>query len=475
MRLVSGDMRVATIIIVLSALLGCGKSPERLLGADVIVLEGATLIDGTGSAPRRNAVIVLRGGRIIRVGGEGEFVYPPGSTTIDLTGEWIIPGLIDTHAHMPSPQDQEGVLSTLLAFGITTVRNPAAEPEEGVELRDRIARGDVPGPRLRTAGNLIDAPGGIFSGASWVTEVATEQEVRGEVRRQVAEGVDLIKVYRSVPPPLVKAAIDEAHALGRPVLGHLGATTWREAATFGIDGLAHFGIFGTPWELAPEEDRATIKQSCDGRGDGEGLRILGTMVPADGQEAAAWAHLLAAQHVTVEPNLVLLQAVFWGDDRSVLQALEPAYAPASWRDGTWFDAVPHPYLGPHTEQWKEEAQATYPLFERLVRLLERSGVVLTVGTDLMNPWMTPGVAYHRELELLVRAGLSPNEVLVAATRNGAVALGLEREVGTIEEGKAADLVVLRSDPTVSIRNTRAIERVFLGGAEHVPARLAGSR
>ncbi len=108
-------------------------------------------------------------------------------------------------------------------------------------------------------------------------------------------------------------------------------------------------------------------------------------------------------------------------------------------------------------------------------LLNREGVVLTVGTDLMNPWMTPGVSYHREMELLAAAGLTSQDVLIAATRNGAIALGLEGEVGVIRQGMAADLVVLKSDPEADIRNTRAIESVYLRGAVLRPSDLLSSR
>jgi len=467
-------LKAFAIIVMLLALSSCQSAREQLQGDNLVILENATLIDGTGAAPRPKSVVVLHGERILRVGSVGQFAHPPDSKVLDLSGRWIVPGFIDTHAHMPEPQDQEEVLKTLVAFGITSVRNPGAEPS-ALALRDRIARGRVLGPRLVTAGNLIDAPGGIFSDAPWVTEVSTEEEVRAEVRRQIADGVDWIKVYRGLPPALVQTAVEEAHRLGRPVLGHLGSTTWSEAAGFGINGLAHFGIFGTPWELVPEDHQAAVRNACNECDTGEGFRLLRADLSEPGGATDTWARQLEAHHVTVEPNLVLLRAVLWGDDAAVLQTLEPQFAPAGWQDGTWFDAVPHPYRRPCTTEWAEEAQQTYPLFERLVSLLYRKGVVLTVGTDLMNPWMTPGVSYHQEMELLVAAGIEPAAVLGAATKGGAEALGLDGEVGTIQQGMAADLVVLSLNPVADIRNTRAIERVFLRGTELDPSNLLTHR
>lgn len=465
---------VATIVAV-SLFAGCSRGPEPIQGKNIVILERATLIDGMGSAPRPNSVVALAGDRILRVGTTGQFAYPHDAEVLDLQGKWVIPGFIDTHAHMPDSTDQEQVLRTLLAFGITSVRAPAADPATAVELRDRIARGDILGPRMKTAGRLIDVPGGIFSG--WAAEVTTGDEIRAEVVQQATEGVDYIKLYRGIPPDLAQVAIEEAHRLGLRVLGHLGATMWGQAAAFGIDGLCHFGIYATPWELAPQSEWTAIKRACDdcgSAGDEDGFRILRERVDAGGPEAARWARELAARGVTVEPNLVLLRAVFWGDDQQVLDSLEPSYMPDAWRDGSWFNAVPHPYRAPCTAEWAAEAQATYPLFESLVVLLHRNGVILSVGTDLMNPWMTPGVSYHREVELLVAAGLSTADALRAATWNGAVALGIEAETGSVEEGKIADLVVLESDPLADIRNTRSIKTVFVRGTRMKPLTLLRS-
>jgi len=454
---------------------GCTDSAETLDGEALIVLEGATLVDGTGSAPIVDSVVVLRGDRIFRVGVVGQYSYPADAVVHDMSGNWMVPGFIDTHAHMPEPDEQEHVLRVLVAFGITSARAPAGIAEANVKLREALKRNEILGPQIQTAGRLIDAPDGPFTG--WAAEVKMDEEIRAEVRRQADEGVDYVKLYKGIGPELAKAAIDEAHSLGLRVIGHLGNTTWSQASSFGIDGIVHSGIYATSWELGPESDWELIRLAFyDGKnaGDEVGFRVLREDVVADGPEATKWARELAEQRTPVEPNLVLLQAVIWGDDASIYKALEQEYAPASWRNGSWLYAFPHPYSAARTAEWASEARKTYPLFEQLAVLLYRSGAVLTVGTDMMNPWMTPGVAFHREMQLLVQAGLSPAEVLVAATRNGAIAMGIDDQVGTIDEGKVADLVVLRADPTADITNTRHIESVYLRGKKLDRNELPGS-
>lgn len=450
--------------VLLLALVGCTNSVEELDGDALVVLEGLTLFDGTGATPISESVIVLHDDRIVKVGVIGQYSYPNNAVVRDLSGKWIVPGFIDTHAHMPEPVDQEHVLRVLVAFGITSARVPAGIAEANVNLREKIRRNEILGPQIQTAGRLIDGPNGPFTG--WAAEVSTVEEIRAEVRRQAGEEVDYVKIYTGIGPELAKAAIDEAHSLGIRVLGHLGDTTWSQASSFGIDGIVHSGIYGTPWELLPESDWETIRLAINkgsNPGDEAGFQTLRESVAADGLEAANWARNLAEQRTPVEPNLVLLQAVIWGNDASVLDALDQEYDPPSWRNNSWFYGFPHPYSAARTAAWLSEAQKTYLLFEQLAVLLYRRGAILTVGTDMMNPWMTPGVSFHREMQLLFEAGLTPAEVLVAATRNGAIAMGISDQVGTVEEGKVANFVVLSADPLVDITNTRHIESVYLRG------------
>src|SRR3954468_2831085 len=201
-----------------------------------IVLRGATLLDMTGAPPHR-ADVVLDGERIAAIVPPGE---GKGDRTVDLTGKFLLPGFADLHAHvLLHPTDAKGhlaakadrgltslALKLLLAHGVTTVRDPGAETEAAVALRKSLAAGTIPGPRLSTCGRILDT--GTVDSEPFV-RVRTADEARIEVRRQADAGVDCIKAYAGIRPDVLRAILDEAHTRHLPVLGHLLATTWREA------------------------------------------------------------------------------------------------------------------------------------------------------------------------------------------------------------------------------------------------------
>ena len=447
-------------ILVLLALYGC--APTELPVGDRLVLQHATVIDGTGARPRDDVTIVIQGGRIesIKSGNEGRTLST--DRVIDLRGRWVVPGFIDMHAHlsMQFPEERFEVLRTLLAFGITTIRTPAASSEAGVEIRDRVASGGVVGPRIFAAGpymgvNPVERR--VLSGVA--VHVGTVADVREEVKRQAASGVDYIKVYRSLSPELVAAAIEEAHSHGIKVIGHVGETSWIEAARAGIDVFVHSfpGMLPLRGEEFAKLSRAEYQRQWH------------STLALRSREMDTLVSTLLDGRVEVNPTLVMTETMRFSDDSLVLERLEPSFAPtdiaAAWR------AESHRYTREWTVDDFKEMQDGFPTILETVRLFHQRGVLLTAGTDVGNPWITPGVSFHRELELFVRAGIDPLDVLSIATRNGAEALGILDEVGTIEPGKIADLVILRDSPVEDIRNTRSIEVVYKGGQRFEPQAL----
>jgi imidazolonepropionase-like amidohydrolase len=435
-------------------------------GAEQLVLRDMNVINPADPQPLSPHMdIVIENGRIRSVEPFRKEKSYPNARVLNLSGRYLVPGFVEMHAHLlasphhptqnsllpaPDPSTTAQYLRTLLAFGITTVRDPGDPTGSIVSLKKAVAEGKLTGPTIFAAGSIINTsvPGPEF------VRVATADEVCERIRLQRQEGVDFIKLYSSLPPELVAAGIRCAHAQGLKVIGHMQRTTWTEAANLGIDAIAH----GVPWSAAylRPEDRANAPGNIFGRIywlehldlNSEGIQeLLGT---------------LNRHHVTIDATLITYHTKFWGNDARYVRSPDLRLAPKQYRDG-W-------RKGSFTADWSDEdysaAQTQWPKVLAFVRRLYDSGVLLTVGTDSPTPWTIPGVSFHQELLLLHDAGISNLEVLRMATYNGSVSLGKEEEFGSIKNGMRADLVVLTANPLEDLRHTRAIESVIQNGVVH---------
>lgn len=460
LRCAATHVRSLAIVMILMLVTGCrGQSGP-------LVLKNAQVIDTIGTASQRWANLCIEDGLIIALwspndsGEEGQSLAPtcataPGARTIDLEGGYLLPGFIDLHVHFPPDSAvQEAIAGQLVRYGVTTVLNPGARPGAGVVFRDRPPMAPL---RILTAGIIIDYRPEAGEALEWATFVASEQEVRAEVQRQVASGVDFIKYYASMPPALVAALNDEANKHGIPVIGHSVATTWLDATNAGTTMLVHSG-YSTPMdELVnlPDPQSATDAEWYAGYAD----------APA-GTGFDRLARALIEHEVTVVPTLAITRAGGLGKDAALLPEYETDLAPEAelpgwWSDG-WRDG--HPQYGEVTEEEAVLLEEVYwPAVLSITHAMYSRGVHLGVGSDVGNSWITPGASFHLEMELYQRAGIPAPAIITMATRHGAEALGLEEELGAIEVGKRADLVVLGSNPLDDIRNTRDIRMVFVGG------------
>lgn len=427
----------------------CTSSAQQ---TDLTYLRGGTLLDMTGKAPYE-ADIVIRDGRIEAVG--KKLPVPTGARVINVSGKCILPGFIDMHAHVTflrtgesasyDRATSEQVLKLLLTYGITTVRNPAAPTVEGVRLREDVERGTILGPRILTAGEVLN--GGPFS---------TEKEIRNEVDRQAAAGVDYIKVYANSTPEQTTVAIDEAHKRGLKVIGHLQTTDWPTAAAEGIDFVTH----GVSWSASalPPEKRDAYRAEQKRVGSMKARIFWLESVNVNGPEIGAAIASLKQHHISDDPTLVAYKTKFvpleeYRGNQNV--SLAPAAMQESWKHGGFTaDWTPSDYA---------RMSRVWPKMLQIVNRYYREGVLLTTGTDLPNDWVVPGVSLHQEMEILTEAGIPNEAVLAMATRNAAVALGHKKEIGTIEVGKRADLVVLRANPLKNIHNTQQIQYVLSDG------------
>jgi imidazolonepropionase-like amidohydrolase len=441
-----------------------------------IAIRNVSIIDGTGAPARPAQTVLVRDGLIERIGPVASIRPPSGARVIDGSGKWLIPGLFDLHAHVnlgpvrgmatgKPVVDIDTTMSSwslrmLLAFGVTTIRDPGGSAAQSVALRDSVARGRLVGPRIFTAGDVIDASD--FPGL--VERARTPDEVRAAVRRQAALGVDYIKLYASLGPEAVQAGIAEAHVLGKKAIGHLFATSWTQAALAGIDGIVH-SVPSSPRLLTPERRAAFLKNVAR---NARFMLQWHEYYDPQSAEADSMIGALVARRVVHDPTLVVFEAMAWGDSARVTESPELRFAPPRLLENWRTDFT---LSGGFKPADYDSSKLVWPAVLRFVKQLYDRGVFLVTGTDANNPWVPPGSSIHRELELLVSAGIPPLAVLRMASRNGAEALGILDQVGTIEPGKRADLVLLDADPSVNIGNTRKIRWVMKDGRERTPDEL----
>ncbi|HEU4444293.1 MAG TPA: amidohydrolase family protein, partial [Nitrososphaeraceae archaeon] len=290
-----------------------GMSNHTLAQNDdgVIILEGATVIDGTGDFPKPNTNIIINGSRIASLSSNttNNYDFSLAKNVFNLTGKYIIPGLFDMHAHVANVRknsynqnESEYMLRMLLAHGITTIRNPGGPTEQSVALRENVSEGKIAGPQIFTAGQLLNTPDIPVPFVE--RQVQTEQDVRQEVRTQAAFGVDYIKLYVGLTPDLVEAAIDEAHINGKKVVGHLYMTSWTDAANLGIDALTH-GVPVSPFLLS-EGDR----QEFLAFGDHPFNHLLWLdLVDLNGPEINNMISALVNNEIPVDPTLDIYEII----------------------------------------------------------------------------------------------------------------------------------------------------------------------
>lgn len=463
------QIRYALSIAILLSFFGTALAQESTQ-EPVTVLQHVAVVDTARGTLLPDRAVEIRRDRITAVAPSAGYKPPTGARVLDLPGRYVVPGFVEMHAHLFShPWDEKGelmprfdreatleMLRLLLAHGITTVRDPGSETEAAVTLRRMIAEGKVTGPSLLTAGRIVNASS--FNPEPFAP-VKDEAAIRREIRWQAAAGVDFIKVYSSMTPELLKVAVEEAHAHGLRVIGHLQRTTWTQAAELGIDAVTH----GASWspEYLSEADRPGYDQTVFGRV--YWLEHLDLKSPV----VVSMAETLARRRVTVDPTLIAMHTKFWGNDPRYTQHPQMSLAPEAFRRG-WPKGI---FTASWTDDQYRQAQARWPKMQALTKLLFDRGVLLTVGTDTPTPWIIPGVSFHEEMALLAEAGIPAKDVLRMATANGAKALGKEKSIGAVAAGMRADLVVLRANPLEDIRNTREIEMVLQGGKTHAPKDL----
>ncbi len=432
---------------------------------------GATVFDGTGADPIEDAVVIVIGDRILEIGPREAVSVPEYLRMVDVSGTWIVPGLVDAHIHYfqsgglyTRPDvidlrarrpyetemalieaDLEETFRRYLASGVTSVVDVGGG-FWNFEVRER-ANGQLYAPRTAVAGPLVSTVSRpqLDIGDPPIIEAESPEAARELVRKQLDHDPDLVKIWFIVPEdgdftpnlPIIEATIDEAHGAGVRVAVH---ATQLEAARAAVKAGADVLVHSVDDELVDDEFVALVRD--------HGTIYTSTLIVMEGYDEVLGqrVELMPVERELGNPDVVTT----WGE-----------VPPASFPDE--FMASRH--------AWFERSRAV--MLSNL-KAMHDGGAIVAAGTDAGNIGTLHGPAIHRELQLMAEAGLAPREVLLSATRNAAFVFAADPEAGTLARGKYADFLVLDADPLADVANLQRIRKVVKGGVDLGPADILPS-
>jgi imidazolonepropionase-like amidohydrolase len=422
--------------------------PAASGAAKPLALVGGMLLTGYDVPPVHHAAVLIRGDRIVAAGPASEVPIPPDATVIDTSGRTMMPGLIESHAHLVILGDGDYVrwfawidkqgratmlprvmaisAKQLLMAGITTAVDLGAPLDESLAIRDRIAKGEIPGPRMMMSGPWLTRTPAIFP-PDYQIKVTSPEQAGQETERLAAAGVDVIKAHAGLTFEDYKAIVAAAHRHQLKVIAHVYAEQdVRHALDAGVDVLTHAGSAGTAPPYSPELIRDIVNA---------GRPVVVT----------------AAHRSWIYPDTAAFP------ERLDDPQLKEDFGPDIWAEV--HDSLKNWPALPYFARTDREMFFR----ERGIRQFIESGAVMGMGTDNGTPMNFHTDALWREIKVHVDMGMTPLRAIGAATRVNAAILGRGRDVGTIDPGKLADVIVVDGDPLFDIAALAHVETVVKGG------------
>ena len=422
---------------------GCGETTTPVVEPVGLALVGGQLIDGTGSLPIPDSVVVIRDGRIESAGGRDVTSIPSGSEVIDVTGKTIIPGLVNLHVHYRgSPEEIERQFRTQLYYGVTTARSIGSDSADVIPFLLEANAGRAKFPRAYTAGLGFSHPNGF--NAAGRNAPTTEEEARELVREQVKLGVHFIKMW-----------VNEVAEPGLKITPEIRTAIVDEAIRNNVVPVAHIDDEADGRQLVQAGLRDFLHSTVLTFGPGSG-------VPVDDPEPSPeFLQMCLDNGVSFTPTLSIIQNNWHFaehpellDDPELRAAFNPD-ALARWED-------PDNRAEVVEAQGFDDRKAAFRQVQDFVKTIHDAGIEVALGNDAGTPNVPFGWGMHHEMALYVDAGLTPMEAIVAATATGAGRMPPVGQVdfGTLQGGNVADLVILNADPLIDIRNTLEIDQVM---------------
>jgi len=447
------------LLLLLSLVAACQPRPTGT------AITNVTLIDAVNGV-RRNQTVVFDGDQITAV--TSSDTAPAARRTIDGTGKFVIPGLWDFHVHLTFDGNfTDSMPALFLSYGITSVRDTGGLMHKMLPVVEKMRSKDAVAPRVFFSGPLLDGDFVVYDGESR-PEIgirnATPDEARAAITELAAQGVDFIKIYEMVSPAVFDAMVETANELGLPIDSHVPLSMRARMAGPSVDSIEHLrniemDCAGNAAEL--HETRLELLGNPNGVPGAELRSSLHTLqrMPAIGAyDEAECDQTLAAlgstmQVPTLRLNAFSLAPPYRRDDWEAALSRIPAKVREEWQASA-VDIAENP-----VQDYIDFGEWSMFLTGRM----HSQGIPVGAGTDTPILLAIPGYSLHSELEYLVSAGLSPLEALASATVRPAEFFALQDEMGTIDPGKKADLVLLDADPLQEIGNTRRISGVVSKG------------
>jgi imidazolonepropionase-like amidohydrolase len=394
------------------------NAAEIPAGPNTVAITNVIVIDGRGGQSITDGFVLVKAGRIEAVGRMGAVQFPADAEIVNGKGMSVLPGFIDSHFHLDRIKDLPNLF---LQNGVTSLRDPGAWIESYAEER----KSGKQMPRLFLTGPHLDGAPPAYPYDAFV--VRDESEAVKQVNDAADEGATAIKIYFRVGPAMIKAITEAAHKRGLPVTGHLEITEAMQAIDAGLDGIEHITSFGLT--LTPKREAEKYRQGMLANNDfrKQGRYAIWERLDVNGSRADSLARFLVKKGTFVSPTLGAFE----------------------YQSGTG-TVDKTKLLG-------------FNAMKSLTAKLKKAGVKLVLGSHSMIPYAEKGWAFQREMELWVESGISPAEVIVAATMENARFFRIENQLGSIEKGKLADLLLVRGNPLEDIKAVRNVVRVMING------------